>query len=216
MPEAARRVADLKKSSPRARRSSPHPYNCTRGRFYLENFFRLSRHSRLTARALERQMLEKDCARRRSRRSASRCIEYLYGDFVRRSGRQEHDSERSTGRIPGENSGHRAAMRNEPPRDRKFQASRSLSEIPIRHELATIARSRSGFVSLLVKLCLARAARSSMGDIFAHTELMAAPVFEADTTASEKTRPNLKVQDGCNNRCSFCVIPLRSREEAGR
>ena len=23
----------------------------------------------------------------------------------------------------------------------------------------------------------------------------------------EKTRPNLKVQDGCNNRCSFCIIP---------
>src|SRR4051794_20022010 len=45
-----------------------------------------------------------------------------------------------------------------------------------------------------------------VGDIFAHTELMAAPVFDADT-GSEKTRPNLKVQDGCNNRCSFCIIP---------
>jgi threonylcarbamoyladenosine tRNA methylthiotransferase MtaB len=43
-----------------------------------------------------------------------------------------------------------------------------------------------------------------VGDIFAHTELLAAPVFEA---ASERTRPNLKVQDGCDNRCSFCVIP---------
>lgn len=45
-----------------------------------------------------------------------------------------------------------------------------------------------------------------VSDIFAHTELLAAPVFEA-STHSEKTRPNLKVQDGCNNRCSFCVIP---------
>jgi threonylcarbamoyladenosine tRNA methylthiotransferase MtaB len=44
-----------------------------------------------------------------------------------------------------------------------------------------------------------------IGDIFAHTELMAAPVFEA---ANERTRPNLKVQDGCDNRCSFCVIPF--------
>jgi threonylcarbamoyladenosine tRNA methylthiotransferase MtaB len=43
-----------------------------------------------------------------------------------------------------------------------------------------------------------------VGDIFAHTELLAAPIFEA---ANERTRPNLKVQDGCNNRCSFCVIP---------
>ena len=45
-----------------------------------------------------------------------------------------------------------------------------------------------------------------VGDIFAHTELIAAPVFSGDTIA-EKTRPNLKVQDGCDNRCSFCIIP---------
>ncbi len=44
-----------------------------------------------------------------------------------------------------------------------------------------------------------------IGDIFAHTELTAAPVFGGDSF--EKTRPNLKVQDGCNNRCSFCIIP---------
>jgi threonylcarbamoyladenosine tRNA methylthiotransferase MtaB len=44
----------------------------------------------------------------------------------------------------------------------------------------------------------------SVSDIFAHTELLAAPVFDA---ANERTRPNLKVQDGCDNRCSFCVIP---------
>jgi len=43
-----------------------------------------------------------------------------------------------------------------------------------------------------------------VSDIFAHTELQAAPVFDA---SSERTRPNLKVQDGCDNRCSFCVIP---------
>jgi threonylcarbamoyladenosine tRNA methylthiotransferase MtaB len=51
-----------------------------------------------------------------------------------------------------------------------------------------------------------REARSPIfvSDIFAHTELLAAPVFDA---ANERTRPNLKVQDGCDNRCSFCVIP---------
>jgi threonylcarbamoyladenosine tRNA methylthiotransferase MtaB len=43
-----------------------------------------------------------------------------------------------------------------------------------------------------------------VSDIFAHTELLGAPVFDA---ANERTRPNLKVQDGCDNRCSFCVIP---------
>lgn len=51
-----------------------------------------------------------------------------------------------------------------------------------------------------------------IGDIFAHTELLAAPVFDA---LSERTRPNLKVQDGCNNRCSFCVIPyVRGRSRS--
>jgi threonylcarbamoyladenosine tRNA methylthiotransferase MtaB len=43
-----------------------------------------------------------------------------------------------------------------------------------------------------------------VSDIFAHTQLLAAPVFDA---SNERTRPNLKVQDGCDNRCSFCVIP---------
>lgn len=72
-----------------------------------------------------------------------------------------------------------------------------------KHQLAEIADNHSRLVTL------GRSEQSGeifVGDIFAHTELMAAPVFEADT-ASEKTRPNLKVQDGCNNRCSFCVIP---------
>jgi threonylcarbamoyladenosine tRNA methylthiotransferase MtaB len=47
-----------------------------------------------------------------------------------------------------------------------------------------------------------------VSDIFAHTELLAAPVFESgDVTENARIRPNLKVQDGCDNRCSFCVIP---------
>jgi threonylcarbamoyladenosine tRNA methylthiotransferase MtaB len=56
--------------------------------------------------------------------------------------------------------------------------------------------------------------RVLVGDIFAHTELMAAPVFEVPIAAG-RTRPNLKVQDGCNNRCSFCVIPsVRGRSRS--
>jgi len=43
-----------------------------------------------------------------------------------------------------------------------------------------------------------------VSDVFAHTDFVSAPVCDA---ANERTRPNLKVQDGCNNRCSFCVIP---------
>jgi threonylcarbamoyladenosine tRNA methylthiotransferase MtaB len=40
-------------------------------------------------------------------------------------------------------------------------------------------------------------------DAFAHTELATLP-FAPDAL---QTRPNLKVQDGCGNRCSFCIIP---------
>lgn len=40
-------------------------------------------------------------------------------------------------------------------------------------------------------------------DTFAHSGLAALP-FAAD---ARQTRPNLKVQDGCGNRCSFCIIP---------
>ena len=51
-----------------------------------------------------------------------------------------------------------------------------------------------------------------VSDIFAHSELVAAPVFDS---ANERTRPNLKVQDGCNNRCSFCIIPsVRGRSRS--
>jgi len=49
-----------------------------------------------------------------------------------------------------------------------------------------------------------------VSDIFAHTELLAAPVFESASPIAnqhDRTRPNLKVQDGCDNRCAFCVIP---------
>ena len=58
----------------------------------------------------------------------------------------------------------------------------------------------------LETVSLSTPAFTLVGDIFAHTELIAAPVFTGDTIA-EKTRPNLKVQDGCDNRCSFCIIP---------
>ena len=42
-------------------------------------------------------------------------------------------------------------------------------------------------------------------DIFASQEILTAPVMDA---AIDRSRPNLKIQDGCNNRCSFCVIPF--------
>lgn len=50
------------------------------------------------------------------------------------------------------------------------------------------------------------------GDILAQTELRVAAVYAA---GAERTRPNVKVQDGCNNRCSFCIIPaVRGRSRS--
>jgi threonylcarbamoyladenosine tRNA methylthiotransferase MtaB len=66
-------------------------------------------------------------------------------------------------------------------------------------------RGPQNFVSLET-VALSAPAFTLVGNIFAHTELIAAPVFAGDSIA-EKTRPNLKVQDGCDNRCSFCIIP---------
>jgi threonylcarbamoyladenosine tRNA methylthiotransferase MtaB len=43
------------------------------------------------------------------------------------------------------------------------------------------------------------------GDIFALSEVLVAPVLGGE---GNHTRPTLKIQDGCNSRCSFCVIPF--------
>ena len=83
-----------------------------------------------------------------------------------------------------------------------------------KHQIAELVSSGQGFVPLAA-LSDCHPDRSEgplpapelfVSDIFAHTELLAAPVFEGNI-ASGRTRPNLKVQDGCDNRCSFCVIP---------
>ena len=54
--------------------------------------------------------------------------------------------------------------------------------------------------------------RVHVGDIFATTDFLSAPVEDA---FSDRTRPNLKIQDGCNNVCSFCIIPsVRGRSRS--
>ncbi len=51
-----------------------------------------------------------------------------------------------------------------------------------------------------------------VGAIEAGQEFLAAAVEDA---AGDRTRPNLKIQDGCNNRCSFCIIPaVRGRSRS--
>jgi len=43
------------------------------------------------------------------------------------------------------------------------------------------------------------------GDIFDRTEFLSAPVLGGE---ANHTRPTLKIQDGCDSRCSYCVIPF--------
>ena len=51
-----------------------------------------------------------------------------------------------------------------------------------------------------------------VGDISAQRQFLAAPVRDI---RDDRTRPNLKVQDGCSNRCSFCIIPsVRGRSRS--
>ncbi len=53
-------------------------------------------------------------------------------------------------------------------------------------------------------------------DIFGQSSVFSAPVFGGDTAPDSSgvgieashTRPILKIQDGCNSRCSYCVIPF--------
>jgi threonylcarbamoyladenosine tRNA methylthiotransferase MtaB len=52
---------------------------------------------------------------------------------------------------------------------------------------------------------LARGAKILTGDVFEQTIVQLAP---AKLMAGDRTRPILKVQDGCNNRCTYCVIPF--------
>ena len=44
-----------------------------------------------------------------------------------------------------------------------------------------------------------------ISDVFDQTEFLSAPVQGGE---SDHTRPTLKIQDGCNLRCAFCVIPF--------
>jgi threonylcarbamoyladenosine tRNA methylthiotransferase MtaB len=79
-----------------------------------------------------------------------------------------------------------------------------------KHQLAELVAPSAPAAFVPVSLLtsgFAPAAQIFISDIFAHTELLAAPVFDGTDAHAERTRPNLKIQDGCDNRCSFCVIP---------
>ena len=58
------------------------------------------------------------------------------------------------------------------------------------------------------------AGRILVGDICDQTKFLSYPVVAA---GQDRTRPNLKIQDGCNNRCTFCIIPsVRGNSRSAR
>jgi threonylcarbamoyladenosine tRNA methylthiotransferase MtaB len=69
-----------------------------------------------------------------------------------------------------------------------------------------LAERAAGFVPLAA---LRHAPALYVDDAFAHSELsMPEGGWWAGAGPGGQTRPNLKVQDGCGNRCGFCIIPV--------
>jgi threonylcarbamoyladenosine tRNA methylthiotransferase MtaB len=184
-------------------------------RFYIENFG--CRATQADGAALERQFLDRGMERSGTARDAE--IVVLNTCTVTESA--DKDARASIRRLQRVNPGCRILVTG----CYAQRAPEELAALPgvtwvvgnsHKHQAAEIASfSSRGFVPL-ARLSGEQRGPSQdqssgdqlvnviVGDIFAHTELLAAPVFEA---ANQRTRPNLKVQDGCDNRCSFCVIP---------
>jgi threonylcarbamoyladenosine tRNA methylthiotransferase MtaB len=191
-------------------------------RFYIENFG--CRATQADGAALERQFLERGL----ERAGAARDAEIVVLNTCTVTEGADKDARASIRRLQRVNPDCRILVTG----CYAQRAPEELAALPgvtwvvgnsHKHQAAEIATSsfppagfssaNSGFVPL-GQLSLGQLSKDQLsgeqsanvivGDIFAHTELLAAPVFEA---ANERTRPNLKVQDGCDNRCSFCVIP---------
>ncbi len=173
-------------------------------RFYIENFG--CRATQADGAALERQFMERGM----ERAGAARDAEIVVLNTCTVTEGADKDARASIRRVQRENPDCRILVTG----CYAQRAPEELARLPgvtwvvgnsHKHQAAEIAISSpaSGFVPL-ARISGDRESNVVVGDIFAHTELLAAPVFEA---ANERTRPNLKVQDGCDNRCSFCVIP---------
>jgi len=176
--------------------------------YFVENFG--CRATQADGAAIERQLLDRGLARASSAGEA----EVVVLNTCTVTASADQDVRSTIRRIHRENPGTRILVTG-------CYAQRAPEEIAAlpgvslvvgnshKHEVATYAvplTTAAGFVPL-AQIGAASVPNVIVGDIFAHTELLAAPVFDGEDSA-EKTRPNLKVQDGCNNRCSFCIIPF--------
>ena len=196
------------RSSRDLRRNPTHdcPYNTPVGRYFVENFG--CRATQADGAAIEHQLSESGMTRAASPNEA----EVVVLNTCTVTAAADQDARAAIRRVHRANPSARILVTG-------CYAQRAPEEISAidgvslvvgnshKHRLAELAAS-SAFVALESIASSAAAPTRApivVEDIFAHTQLLAAPVFDSD---NEKTRPNLKVQDGCNNRCSFCVIPF--------
>lgn len=172
--------------------------------FFVENFG--CRATQADGAAIERQLLERGMARGVSAVEA----EVVVLNTCTVTASADQDARAAIRRIRRANPGAQIVVtgcyaQRAPEEISKLDGVSLVVGNSHKHSIADSLASRS-FVPLASIEVRSEAAPVVIGDIFAHTELMAAPVFDKES-AAERTRPNLKIQDGCNNRCSFCVIP---------
>jgi threonylcarbamoyladenosine tRNA methylthiotransferase MtaB len=190
-------------------------------RFYIENFG--CRATQADGAAIEREFLDQGLERAQIRRNA----QFVVLNTCAVTAAAEQDARASIRRVRRENPGCEVIVTG----CYAQRAPREIAALPgvskvignsHKHNLAQITlgtqsemdSSKVGSFVPLNNLTRRDPVEESIfvSDIFAHTELLAAPVFDS---ANERTRPNLKVQDGCNNRCSFCIIPsVRGRSRS--
>jgi threonylcarbamoyladenosine tRNA methylthiotransferase MtaB len=189
--------------------------------FYIENFG--CRATQADGAAIEREFLNQGLERAQSRGNA----QFVVLNTCAVTAAAEQDARASIRRIRRENPGCEVIVTGcyAQRAPREIAALLGVSKVignSHKHNLAQIAlgkqsemdSSKVGSFVPVHDLTRRDAFEDSIfvSDIFAHTELLAAPVFDS---ANERTRPNLKLQDGCNNRCSFCIIPsVRGRSRS--
>jgi len=189
-------------------------YNAFVATFYVENFG--CRATQADGAALERQLRDRGLTRADSTSEA----EFVVLNTCTVTASADQDARSTIRRVKRQNPNAKIIVTG----CYAQRAPQELQAIPgvdlvvgnsHKHAIAdAILPGASGSFVPLAQLGAPAESKVLVGDIFAHTELLAAPVFDA-SDASEKTRPNLKIQDGCNNRCSFCVIPyVRGRSRS--
>jgi threonylcarbamoyladenosine tRNA methylthiotransferase MtaB len=210
LPTSTRRIEYRLKPATTARLPLELTYNTLVKQFHVENFG--CRATQADGAAIERQLLDRGMVRSDTSNSAD--VVVLNTCTVTASA--DHDARATIRRIHRENPNAQIVVTG----CYAQRAPEEIASIPgvsvvignsHKHALAELALARQNTPTLVPLSAISAAPNTGgnsdivVGDIFAHTELLAAPVFDSD---NEKTRPNLKVQDGCNNRCSFCIIPF--------